>query len=214
MGKSFTYTELGTFNFHLISHLFLCMCKCLCTFQNCLCLQQHFSGKWLAHLCFIAHLTAQNVQGKEIPKRSAFCHSEASSIKGKQSHVIIRSTLTQPLKHIFYDSYFVLSRNTVLFHALFKSMCGTDLIIVLWILDKVFRHSRFTKANEPLSCFFLLKARTQKSCVRYLYDIDEASSATTDVVGNKPSLFKTRQREVFGEVLSEVKHQADTMQPF
>lgn len=62
---------------------------------------------------------------------------EASNIKGEQHRVIITSTLTQSLKHNFYGFYFVLMRNTVFFYAPFKNMCRTDLVIVIWVLDRI-----------------------------------------------------------------------------
>lgn len=62
---------------------------------------------------------------------------QASNIKGKQHHIIITSTLTQSLKHNFYGFYCVLTCNTVFFYALFKNMCCTELVIVIWVLDRI-----------------------------------------------------------------------------
>lgn len=121
--------------------LHVCVCIYVCVYLTALPVpaanMQYFRGKQLTPFCFIAHLTTQNVQAKEIPKRSAFCHPEASNIKEKQHHVIFASTLTQSLKHNFYGFYFVLTCNTVFFYALFKNMCCTDLVI--WVLDRIFK---------------------------------------------------------------------------
>lgn len=81
-GFTLTYVELGTFNFHLISHPFrMYVCIYTCAYLTELPVpadnMRYLRRKQLTPFCFIAHLTIPNVQAKEIPKRSAFCHSEA-----------------------------------------------------------------------------------------------------------------------------------------